>query len=69
MLLLTIANSCLLPSVCLGEECELISRTVVGNMVVNKSMVCSLEDLIYELRPLKVVCNGYAQVNGFTSCG
>ena len=23
-----------------------------------KSMVCSQEDLIYELRPLKVVCNG-----------
>ena len=25
---------------------------------VNKSMVCSQEDLIYEFRSLKVVCNG-----------
>ena len=47
------------PAVCLGEECELIFRTAVGKIwFVNKSMVCSQEDLIYGLRPLKVVCNG-----------
>ena len=56
MLLLTIANSCLQPAVCLGEECELIFRTAVRNMVCY--LVCSQEDLIYGLRPLKVVCNG-----------
>ena len=31
VLLLTIANSCLQPAVCLGEECKLIFRTAVGN--------------------------------------
>ena len=56
MLLLTIANSRLQPAVCVGEECELIFQQFARWFV--KSMVCSQEDLIYELRRLKVVCNG-----------
>ena len=34
-----------------------------------KSAVCSQGDLLYVLRPLKVVRNDYAQVNGFADCG
>ena len=34
-----------------------------------KSAVCSQGDLLYVLRPLEVVRNGYAQVDGFADCG
>ena len=34
-----------------------------------KSAVCSQGDLLYVLIPLKVVRDGYAQVDGFADCG
>ena len=54
---MTIANSCLQPSVW-GRSASSFPEQQLAIWFVNKSMVCSQEDLIYGLRPLKVVCNG-----------